>query len=77
MTVEHKDWCHSLNIMLTSLPPKPAKCNCGAVTEEQEPRTTRPWVEVTTAEQKALWKISKNAGEFARLLLAKCKEKNT
>ena len=25
---EHKPWCDFLNIMLTSLPPKKAKCNC-------------------------------------------------
>jgi hypothetical protein len=25
---EHKPWCDYLNIMLTSLPPQKAKCNC-------------------------------------------------
>jgi hypothetical protein len=32
---EHKPWCDYLNIMLTSLPPQKAKCNCKQAQPEQ------------------------------------------
>jgi len=34
---EHHPWCDYLNIMLTSLPPQKAKCNCKQAQPEQEP----------------------------------------
>ena len=33
---EHKPWCDYLNIMLTSMPPQKAKCNCKQAQSEQE-----------------------------------------
>jgi len=37
---EHKPWCDYLNIMLTSMPPQKAKCNCKIAQPEQEPKLT-------------------------------------
>jgi hypothetical protein len=37
----------------------------------------REWREPTSAEIKALWNATKKPSEFAALLLAKVKEKNT
>ena len=34
---KHEDWCDSLTKVLTSLPPKPAPCNCKRTEPEQEP----------------------------------------
>jgi len=40
---KHEDWCDSVTKMLTSLPPKPAPCNCKRTEPEQEPVAWR-WV---------------------------------
>jgi hypothetical protein len=37
---KHEDWCDSVTKMLTSLPPKPAPCNCKRTEPEQEPVAT-------------------------------------
>jgi hypothetical protein len=37
---EHTPWCDYLNIMLTSMPPQRAKCNCKIAESEQEPKLT-------------------------------------
>ena len=34
---EHQPWCDYLNIMLTSMPPQRAKCNCKNAQPAQEP----------------------------------------
>lgn len=34
---EHQPWCDYLNIMLTSMPPQRANCNCKTAQPEQEP----------------------------------------
>jgi hypothetical protein len=34
---KHEDWCDSVTKMLTSLPPKPAPCNCKRTKPVQEP----------------------------------------
>lgn len=38
--------------------------------------TEKHWVDLTTAEIKTLWNITKKPSEFAILLIAKFKEKN-
>lgn len=40
---EHKPWCDYLNIMLTSLPPQKAKCNCKQAQSEQKPFNPNPY----------------------------------
>ena len=47
--------------------------------EKPEPVEEKPvaeWKELSTAEIKALWNVTKKPSEFASLLLAKVKEKN-
>lgn len=40
------------------------------------PQLERQWVELTTAERKALWSATKKPSEFAELIEAKLREKN-
>lgn len=38
--------------------------------------TKKEWVDLTTAEIKAMWNLTKKPSEFAKMLLDKFKEKN-
>jgi hypothetical protein len=51
--------------VLIELPPEPV-----------EEKPVAEWKELSTAEIKALWNVTKKPREFASLLLAKVKEKN-
>jgi hypothetical protein len=44
--------------------------------EPVEEKPVAEWKELSTAEIKALWNVTKKPSEFASLLLAKVKEKN-
>ena len=67
---QHQDWCASLTQMLTSMPPKPAPCNC------KPPQRT--WVGLTKDEVEILaYKAEGNTWKAVELAEAKLKEKNT
>lgn len=39
--------------------------------------TDKQWIDLTTAEIKTLWNLTKKPSEFAKMLLDKFKEKNS
>jgi transposase-like protein len=84
---EHKPWCDYLNIVLTSMPPQKAKCNCKNAQPEQEPvgqfvggipevNQQREWVGLTDEE---IWECQKPglSDDVYKLIEAKLREKNS